>query len=148
MKAYEAAIQILTEAEKPLHVNEITTRILKSGLWQSRGKTPEATVGPKSTPISRTTRQLSLCEGQAPDVRTERCSSTHASPLGLSPHWYLIHQLCPESAGRTGRRTTDALQGYHVPGLAKGWLATGRQDARSQHVRPSDLRDQAAAETG
>ena len=45
MKAYEAAIQILTEAEKPLHVNEISARILKAGLWQSRGKTPEATVG-------------------------------------------------------------------------------------------------------
>ncbi len=45
MTAYEAALQILTEAQKPLPLEEITTRILEAGLWQSRGQTPEATVG-------------------------------------------------------------------------------------------------------
>lgn len=45
MKALDAAIQILKEAGGPLHVNEITKRMIAAGLWASGGKTPEATVG-------------------------------------------------------------------------------------------------------
>ena len=36
--------QVLTEAGEPLHYKEITRRILAAGLWQTNGKTPEATV--------------------------------------------------------------------------------------------------------
>ena len=36
--------QVLTEAGEPLHYKEITRRILAGGLWQTDGKTPEATV--------------------------------------------------------------------------------------------------------
>lgn len=45
MNSIEAAIRILQSAGTSLHVNEITERMIKNGLWSSKGKTPEATVG-------------------------------------------------------------------------------------------------------
>lgn len=44
MNSLEAAYQILKEVGKPLRVEEITQRILKQGLWETGGKTPDATV--------------------------------------------------------------------------------------------------------
>ena len=41
----DAITQVLTEADEPLHVADITERILGQGLWQTKGKTPAATVG-------------------------------------------------------------------------------------------------------
>ena len=55
MKAYEAAIQILTEAEKPLHVNEISARTLKEGLWKNVGKPQRPQWETESTLIARKT---------------------------------------------------------------------------------------------
>ena len=45
MNVLDAAILVLRESDTPLHVNEITNRILSRKLWRSSGKTPEATVG-------------------------------------------------------------------------------------------------------
>lgn len=45
MNLVDAIIQVLTEADGPLHVRDITERVLGQGLWQTRGKTPDATVG-------------------------------------------------------------------------------------------------------
>ena len=44
MSVLDAAIQVLREADNPLHAKEITERILSKGLWTSSGKTPAATV--------------------------------------------------------------------------------------------------------
>ena len=44
MKAIDAVAAVLEEADGPLHYSEITERMLAKGLWNSRGKTPEATV--------------------------------------------------------------------------------------------------------
>ena len=44
MSVQSAAIQVLKEAGKPLHANEIAKLIIEAGLWKSDGKTPEATV--------------------------------------------------------------------------------------------------------
>jgi restriction system protein len=44
MKALQAIEVVLKEAGKPLHYKEITQRMLDRGLWQSEGKTPEATI--------------------------------------------------------------------------------------------------------
>ena len=40
-----AIIQVLKEAKKPLNSKEIANRCIKAGLWESEGKTPDATVG-------------------------------------------------------------------------------------------------------
>ena len=45
MKVLDAAILVLKESDTPLHVNEITNRILLRKLWESSGETPAATVG-------------------------------------------------------------------------------------------------------
>ena len=45
MNVCEAVILILEESNIPLHVNEITKRILSRKLWDTSGKTPAATVG-------------------------------------------------------------------------------------------------------
>jgi restriction system protein len=44
MNVLQGAEVVLKEAGKPLHYKEITQRMLDRGLWQSEGKTPEATV--------------------------------------------------------------------------------------------------------
>jgi restriction system protein len=44
MNSIQAAFQILKNCGQPLHYKEITKRILEKGLWQSTGKTPDATV--------------------------------------------------------------------------------------------------------
>ena len=44
MTALDAINKILLSAGKPLHTNEITKRVIESGLWQSKGKTPHHTV--------------------------------------------------------------------------------------------------------
>ena len=48
MKAFEAAIQILAEAEKPLHAKEITARMIETGLWKTKGRPPPPLLGPCS----------------------------------------------------------------------------------------------------
>jgi restriction system protein len=44
MSVLNCVQQVLAEAQAPLHYKEITRRLLKSGLWQSEGQTPAATV--------------------------------------------------------------------------------------------------------
>ena len=44
MNALDAALKVLQDAGKPLHYEEITKRILSARLWNTQGKTPEATV--------------------------------------------------------------------------------------------------------
>ena len=44
MKATDAAFEVLKSAGEPLHKDELTKRMIESGLWQSEGKTPSATV--------------------------------------------------------------------------------------------------------
>ena len=44
MRLIDAVAVALAEADGPLHYREITERVLAKGYWNSRGKTPEATV--------------------------------------------------------------------------------------------------------
>ncbi|MDR2461356.1 MAG: restriction endonuclease [Deltaproteobacteria bacterium] len=45
MKLLAVVAQIFRSVRKPMHVNEITERVILSGLWESKGKTPDATIG-------------------------------------------------------------------------------------------------------
>ena len=47
--ALNAVHQVLAEAGEPLHYKEIARRVLDRGLWQTDGKTPEATVNAQLT---------------------------------------------------------------------------------------------------
>jgi len=44
MTVQKAAIEVLRNANKPLHAKEIAKQMLAKGLWKTSGKTPEATV--------------------------------------------------------------------------------------------------------
>lgn len=44
MSVKTAAIQVLQQARTALHAKDIAKRMIDSGLWQSKGKTPDATV--------------------------------------------------------------------------------------------------------
>ena len=46
-KFHDAVHAVLAQAGEPLHVNDLTQRLLDAGLWSSDGKTPAATVGAK-----------------------------------------------------------------------------------------------------
>ncbi|MFA7172296.1 MAG: winged helix-turn-helix domain-containing protein [Kiritimatiellia bacterium] len=43
MKLIDAVIQILRKAGKPLSSKEIAKRVSEDGLWETSGKTPDAT---------------------------------------------------------------------------------------------------------
>ena len=42
--ALRAAAQVLAEADGPLSTGEIVKRMLEKGLWQTKGRTPQATL--------------------------------------------------------------------------------------------------------
>jgi len=44
VNSIDAAAKVLEDEGKPLHYREITKRIIDYGLWQTAGKTPEATL--------------------------------------------------------------------------------------------------------
>jgi len=44
MNSLDAAEKVLTEAAEPLHYQELTCLILEGELWQTEGKTPDATI--------------------------------------------------------------------------------------------------------
>lgn len=44
MKVVEMVAETLRQAEEPLHYREITERILQTGVWNTKGKTPQDTV--------------------------------------------------------------------------------------------------------
>ena len=49
MNVLQAAEQVLTEAEEPLHYREITRRMLQRQLWTPQGKTPDRSVSSSIT---------------------------------------------------------------------------------------------------
>lgn len=82
----DAIRQVLEKAGEPLHYREITRRIVESGLWESSGKTPEATVN------AQLATHIKNDGGKCAFVRTGRgifglrAHASHpASPKGTHP---------------------------------------------------------------
>lgn len=76
MKLIDAVIQVLEEAEGPLHYREITTRVLDAGLAPARGKTPEATVSARLADELRINGSAARVERVSPGVFRARPSET------------------------------------------------------------------------
>jgi hypothetical protein len=49
MKCVDAAYKVLCDDDGPLHYKEMTRRMVKDGLWRTRGRTSEATVDARIT---------------------------------------------------------------------------------------------------
>lgn len=76
MNVKQAAEQVLKEARKPLHVNEITKRIMGKGLWESKGKTPIQTVRARIQEDINKLADESVFEQTAPATFTVRAQTT------------------------------------------------------------------------
>ena len=137
MTVQDAAIQILLSAGKPLHAKEIAKRIIEAGLWQSEGKTPDATVS------ARLYSDIKKKGDKSPFVKVgaqtfalrdsfKKSKNAEAAPLKVS-------QLPKPSSPNTGFSFTDCAQkvleefGGKKPmhykkitekALGKGWLVT------------------------
>ena len=68
MNVCDAAVLVLREAGRPLHVNEITERLLSRGLWKTKGRTPAATVGARIYTDIRKNRDASRFIRHAPST--------------------------------------------------------------------------------
>lgn len=136
MKIQDAAIQILRGAGKPLHVKEITERIMEAGLWSSDGKTPDATVGARlysdikehgdqstfvkvapQTFFLRDTQMATVCDAKEPVHKSE---STEASPKATPSFLDAAEMVLDQFGNRNSmhyREITDMA-------MSQGWLNT------------------------
>ena len=121
MTVKDAALQILRSAGEPLHAKEIAKRAIKAGLWQTKGKTPDATIG---------ARLYS-------DIKTNGDQSTFVK---VGPHTFALRDSLNPSSTNPGFSFTNCAQkvldefGGKKPmhykeitekALEKGWLITG-----------------------
>ena len=127
MKAFEAAIQILAEAEKPLHAREITARMIETGLWKTKGKTPAATVGAmlyadikKKGADSPFVRVASQTFSLQDSTETETGATTSATITGtsFSDCAHKVLEAFGDKQPMHDREITEKA-------LEEGWLVTG-----------------------
>ncbi|OUO49636.1 hypothetical protein B5F76_13530 [Desulfovibrio sp. An276] len=86
MNLVDAIIQVLTEADEPLHLRDITERILGQGLWQTRGKNPYASVGARLYEDIREKSPDSLFEKVGPSVFSVKKKKTTEDRTTTSNH--------------------------------------------------------------
>ena len=137
MDVKTAAIQVLQQAGTALHAKDIAEKIMAAGLWQSKGKTPDATVG------ARLYSDIKKKGDKSPFVKVgaqifalrdsfKKSKNAQAAPLKVG-------QLPKPSSPNTGFSFTDCAQkvleefGGKKPmhykkitekALGKGWLVT------------------------
>ena len=86
MNVRDAAIQILQEAGTALHAKHITEQIMAAGLWQSGGKTPDATVSARLYSDIKSNGEKSPFVKVSPQTFALRDSaevSSDAVPVGI-----------------------------------------------------------------
>lgn len=124
MSAIQATEEVLREAGEPLRFEEIARRALAAGLWQSSGKTPEATIHAQlavdidrhgaNSKFQRTAKAVfALREWGLPEFRrAESAKGRGRKPAAALP------EIAPATeapdglpAGRTGRAATDRRVG-------------------------------------
>lgn len=80
MTALDAAVEVLCKAAKPLHVKSITNRILESGLWETKGKTPWWSVNARIISEIATKGERSRFRRVKPAVYTLSAVSSPSTP--------------------------------------------------------------------
>lgn len=158
MKLIDAIIKILEEAHAPLHLREITERLINDGLWQTSGKTPADTVGAKIYTHIKKNGENSLFIKVAP--QTFKLGDKNKNNSNTK-----INSVCAEKTyerpitGSLRLSFTDCAQkvledfGDKKPmhyreitqkALENGWLTTNGKNTRSHHVCPDYYRNQTA----
>lgn len=132
-----AAIQVLKEADRPLHAREIAKLIIEAGLWKSDGKTPAATVGARLYSDIKSNGDTSPFVKVGPQTFALRYSAVVSS--GAAPVPSIVQEAPKPSVANAGFSFIDCAQkvleafGGKKPmhykeiterALEKGWLVT------------------------
>jgi restriction system protein len=133
----DAAIQVLTEAGKPLHAKEIAGRILSKGLWKTTGKTPAATVsarlysdikryGEASPFVLRGPQTFGLSDTKllAKTVEVTQLRITSAHVKSAHGKTYSFTDCAEKVLDQFGRRQPMHYRAITDKALEMGWLAT------------------------
>ena len=89
MSVLDAVETVLTEAGVALHYEEVTSRILKRGLWMTEGKTPSATINARLSMDIKTHGLTSRFQRVGKGIYSLRAQVTPASastPAPAAPH--------------------------------------------------------------
>ena len=138
MDVKTAAIQVLKQAGTALHAKDIAEQIMAAGLWQSDGKTPDATVSARLYSDIKNNGDKSPFVKVGPQTFALRDSAE--KPSSAVPVSAAIEEAPKPSAANAGFSFTDCAQkvleefGGKKPmhykeitekALQKGWLVTG-----------------------
>ena len=131
MNVREAAIRVLQKAGEPLRSKEITNRILEAKLWESDGKTPEATVNAAlAVDIKRNGDQSSFVR-VSPGVFTLRDSKAAARRRGAkapvsrgTKQTYSFTDAAEHALERSGDKQPMHYRAITEKALEQGWLVT------------------------
>jgi len=133
-----AALEILNGAGRPLHAKEIAEQIMAAGLWQSGGKSPDATVSARLYSDIKSNGNKSPFVTVGPQAFALRDYTKISS--GAAPVPAAVEDAPNSSATNAGFSFTDCAQkvleyfGGKKPmhykeisgkALEKGWLVTG-----------------------
>lgn len=149
MDVKTAAIQVLQQAETALHVKVIAEQIMAAGLWQSGGKTPDATVSARLYSDIKNNGDKSPFVKVGPQTFALRDSAE--IPSGAAPVPATVQEAPKPHPTNAGFTFTDCAQkvleefGGKKPmhykeitekALAKGWLVTsGKTPEASMYAR-------------
>ena len=138
MNVKSAAIQVLKEAGEPLHAREIAKKIHAEGLWESAGKTPDATVSARLYSDIKSNGDKSSFVKVGPQTFALRDSTEMSS--GAEPAPAAVEDTPKPPSVNAGFSFIDCAQkvleqfGGKRPmhykeitekALEKGWLVTG-----------------------
>lgn len=131
MNVREAAIRVLQEAGEPLRSREITNRILKAKLWESDGKTPEATVNAALAVDIKRHGDRSSFVRVSPGVFALRDSAPARGSLGTKApavkdqnRTYSFTEAAEQVLGRFGDKQPMHYRTITEKALDQGWLTT------------------------
>ena len=138
MDVKTAAIHVLQQAGTALHAKDITEQIVAAGLWQSDGKTPDATVSARRYSDIKSNGDKSPFVKVGPQTFALRDSAEIPSGAGTVPA--AVQETPKPTPASAGFSFTDCAQkvieefGGKKPmhykeitekALQKGWLVTG-----------------------
>jgi restriction system protein len=138
MNLKDAVTQILRQARTPLHAKEITKQIMADGLWQSEGKTPEATVsawlysdiknkGDKSAFVKVGPQTFVLCDSTT-DLKETKVASLVAGKApkpALANVGFSFTECAQRVLEEFGGKKPMHYKEITEKALEKGWLVTG-----------------------
>lgn len=159
MTALSSILEILEKAEKPLHVEEITRRLIDGGLWSTTGKTPARTISARITTDMKRNGDKSLFERVSPGIYTLKRSSRQQEVFAQDPELFEAQIVEPSATTKLGYAPAVCAQkvlekyGHNEPmhyreitrkAIEEGWLVTkGKTPERSMNARIfNDIRRQ------